>query len=176
MLYKSNHKTSRQQVKSSLIPTKFNINLKPGDCPTCRLTAPLVLRSCLNKKKSWSSHVQTLITATMDPPASTLTVTSATHDSPDHLLAIPAQPLTSSQPSSVSPLTTHSSPPPCNTDLTHVAPLSSTEQPVQPLPSIQSAPTLSSSPPPCINDFSHPVSLPSILQPPATPPVSQRTR
>ncbi len=89
----------------------------------------------------------------MDTPASSLTVTSATHDSTDLPSAIPAQALISSQPASVPPLTTHSSPTSCNTDLTHLVPLSSVVQPVQPLPSTQSP-----------------------LQPPATPPVSQRTR
>ncbi len=176
LIYKSNHRTRRQLVESSLIISKPNINLKPGDFPTCRLTAPLVLQSCLNKKKIWSPHVQTPIIATMDTPASSLTVTSATHDSTDLPSAIPAQALISSQPASVPPLTTHSSPTSCNTDLTHLVPLSSVVQPVQPLPSTQSQPSLSPRLPPCTNDFNHPASLPIPLQPPATPPVSQRTR
>ena len=45
LIYTSNQKSNRQLVESSLIATTANCNLKPGDYPVCRITAPVVLNS-----------------------------------------------------------------------------------------------------------------------------------
>ena len=45
LIYTSNQKPKRQLVESALIATKTNCNLRPGDYPVCRITAPVVLKS-----------------------------------------------------------------------------------------------------------------------------------
>ena len=45
LIYKSNQKPNRQLVESAMIATNVNCNLRPGDFPVCRITAPVVLKS-----------------------------------------------------------------------------------------------------------------------------------
>ena len=45
LIYKSNQKPNRQLVESAMIATNANCNLRPGDYPVCRITAPVVLKS-----------------------------------------------------------------------------------------------------------------------------------
>ena len=45
LIFTSNQKSKRQLVESSLIATNVSCNLKPGDFPVCRITAPVVLKS-----------------------------------------------------------------------------------------------------------------------------------
>ena len=45
LIYKSNQKPNRQLVESAMIATNVNCNLRPGDYPVCRITAPVVLKS-----------------------------------------------------------------------------------------------------------------------------------
>ena len=45
LIYTSNQKPSRQLVESAMIVTNVNCNLRPGDFPVCRITAPIVLKS-----------------------------------------------------------------------------------------------------------------------------------
>ena len=44
LIFTSNQKSKRQLVESALIATNVNCNLKPGDFPVCRITAPIVLK------------------------------------------------------------------------------------------------------------------------------------
>ena len=159
LLYKSNHSTRRQLVESSLISTQANINIKPGDFPTCRLTAPIVLKFCLNKEKN-RSNAHTTTTTTMNTLATT---SSDTSSQLPQTSALQAQQL------------------PADTSNTQSCPLQS--QPSQSpaySPSIKSsqsmplplAQTLTNLKP---SHLKH-SSLPPVPQIPATPPVSQRTR
>ena len=100
LLYKSNHRTKRQLVESSLIATHDNINIKAGDFPVCRLTAPSVLQASI--KKSVSSSAQTF--------NDHVAADSSTSNSPDsHAqssvspVSTPACTTTNSQPSPQSP-------------------------------------------------------------------------
>ena len=45
LIYKSNQLANRQLVESAMIATNVNCNLRPGDYPVCRITAPVVLNS-----------------------------------------------------------------------------------------------------------------------------------
>ena len=67
LLYKSNHKSKRQLVESSLIATNPNCNLRLGDYPVCRITAPAVLKGV----KLDNSRVTSTVT-----PASTIASTT----------------------------------------------------------------------------------------------------
>ena len=56
ILYKSNQKPKRQLVESSCIASSSNkCNIKPGDFPTCRLTAPIVINSLKLQSKTTNS-------------------------------------------------------------------------------------------------------------------------
>ena len=84
MIYRSNDGTKRQLVESSLIATSENINLKPGDFPTCRLTAPVVLRASINTKKRVSSTTHTL-----NDPVAAINSNTAVPVFPAHSSSIP---------------------------------------------------------------------------------------
>ena len=51
LVYKSNEKPSRQLIESSFIACGTTCNLKPGDFPTCKISAPIVLQ-CLKLESS----------------------------------------------------------------------------------------------------------------------------
>ena len=147
LLYKSNHSTRRQLVESSLISTFANINIKPGDFPTCRLTAPIVLKHCLNKKKSRPDiHTTTTSSDTSNPPIQN-PPTQAQHTSTDTSEPI----LLQSQPVPDSPV--------------------QPAQPTQPI-SLPPAHLLTNLKP---SHLEHLNTSPA-PQPPTTPPISQRTR
>ena len=169
LLYKSNHSTRRQLVESSLISTHANINIKPGDFPTCKLTAPIVLKYCLNKEKSRSHvHSTTARTTTLNSPATT------TSDSSIQLAQTPAS---QAQQLLIDTHNTQSSPPQPQS-----AP-DTTNQPAQPL--VDSPPIKSSQPlplpaaQPLTNmkpSYLQHLNIPPVTQISGTPPVSQRTR
>ena len=100
VVYKSTMKPKRQLVESSLIATRPNCNLKPGDFPVCRITAPVVVK-CLKLE----SKTAALDTPATSSPASTSTPTPTL---PTILPAVSSTPL-SNAPLRVVP--TLSSPP-----------------------------------------------------------------
>ncbi len=89
LIFTSNQKAKRQLVESALIATNVNCNLKPGDFPVCRITAPVVLKgikfdNCTNSTPSQSTTNSSSDTATssnIDPVISApATMIPAPHD------------------------------------------------------------------------------------------------
>ena len=167
LLYKSNHSTRRQLVESSLISTQANINIKPGDSPTCRLTASIVLKFCLNKEKNRSCAHSTT-TTTLNTLA---TASSDTSSQPAQTSASQAQQLPTDT-SNTQPCSLQSQPVPDTTNQPAQSPACS--------PSIKSSQSMPLPPAQTLTNFkpSHlkHFNLPPVPQIPATPPVSQRTR
>ena len=90
LIFTSNQKSKRQLVESALITTKVNCNLKPGDFPVCRITAPIVLKGVkLDKPTVTHTPIVTSNQATpmplssaispisTDPPPASSTLTQA---------------------------------------------------------------------------------------------------
>ncbi len=89
LIFTSNQKAKRQLVESALIATNVNCNLKPGDFPVCRITAPVVLKgikfdNCTNSTPSQStinSSSDTATSSNIDPVISApATMIPAPHD------------------------------------------------------------------------------------------------
>ena len=68
LIFTSNQKSKRQLVESALIATKVNCNLKPGDFPVCRITAPVVLKGVkLDKPRATPNTATSSISAPIMP-------------------------------------------------------------------------------------------------------------
>ena len=70
LIFTSNQKSKRQLVESALIATNVNCNLKPGDFPVCRITAPIVLKG-VKLDKSIVTHTSTNQAIPMPLPQAT---------------------------------------------------------------------------------------------------------
>ena len=123
IIYKSTSKPKRQLVEASLIASRPNCNLKPGDFPVDRLSAPAIVKS-LNletiatapPKTVTPSTVGTSATSTHMPPAPHTSISSSTSSNapvPQNLpttLPTPTQsaihqpPVNTSQPISHTPI------------------------------------------------------------------------
>ena len=104
MIYASNNEFKRKLVESSLIATRANLNLRPGDFPVCKLTAPVVLHALnLNAKltapssSSYTSHLPS--SSNPAPPAPHVNPSSARAPSTSQ----PSPPAPSTPPSARSP-------------------------------------------------------------------------
>ena len=71
LIYKSNQKSKRQLVESALIATKDNCNLKPGDYPVCRISAPVVLKGVKLDHTDATTIAPTITAPTTTTPTTT---------------------------------------------------------------------------------------------------------
>ena len=122
IIYKSTSKPKRQLVESSLIASRPNCNLKPGDFPVDRLSAPAIVKSL---------NLETITTAsskTVTPSTVGLTATS-THISPAPLTSV------STSTSSIAPVPQNlPTTPPIYTQPIIYQPLVNTSQPISQTP------------------------------------------
>ena len=92
LIYKSNQKSNRQLVESSLIASNVSCNLKPGDYPVCRITAPVILKSIkLENLRNSIAPQPTVTPISNTAPSVTLApvIPSTTAPTPVHIAPIP---------------------------------------------------------------------------------------
>ena len=84
IIYKSTSKPKRQLVESSLIASRPNCNLKPGDFPVDRLTAPAIVKS-LNLETITTASSKTVTPSTVGPTATSTHIPPAPSNFSLHL-------------------------------------------------------------------------------------------
>ena len=139
MIYASNIEHKRKLVESSLIATRANLNLRPGDFPVCKLTAPVVLHALkLNTKLTSTSspHNTSRLPAPSNPappapPSTPQPPPPAPSTSPAALAPLPAPAPPSDQSPSPAPPTAIISPSP----VIPTPPTSPLQAPIHPIPS-----------------------------------------